>query len=377
MIQSNSFSGAKAVKDFYYLMNKDVKILEFSIEIKLDLVIEEVKRLSDRLPIGMTNLHEWLNGREAPKHRANIRKLLEQCGINNLKSYLDVTYALSLNDTFWVKKTDSILEWSKVSLYSNEFNSTISRVAFEGGLYGLGFSTTSPEFGTDGAFAKCWTRDYYGNIMLLKGGSTGARNAGLEPYSEFYSSQLSKLICNDSVDYKLVKHHDKLASSCHLFTSENEGYAQAFKLVDRKSSYYTLFDFYDSIGCLDDFRRMLVLDAITVNTDRHLGNHGVIFDCDTMEIKRMAPVFDNNQNLLPYAEEEEFNDLDNYLKMKGPRIGTDFIPVARYSLTPEIRSDLINLKGFKFKRDDHFNLDEERLVRLENLVEKQIRLILE
>lgn len=376
MILSNSFPETKVVKEFYYLMNKDVKILEFSIELEEIILAKEIVHFTDKLPIGFISIMEWLSGREAPKHRVHIRKLLELCGINNLKSYIDVTYALSLNDTFWVKKKESTLEWCKVSLYRNEFNSTIARIAFEGGLHGLEFATTSPEFGTDGAFAKCWTRDYNGEIVLLKGGSTGARNAGLEPYSEFYSSQLSRIICNDSVNYKIIKHHDKLASSCPIFTSENEGYAQAFKLVDKRLDYTELFRYYDSIGSLDDFRRMLVFDAITVNTDRHLGNHGVIFDCDTMEIKRMAPVFDNNQNLLPYAEEEEFNDLDNYLKMKGPRIGTDFIPVARYSLTPEIRSDLVNLKGFKFERDSCLNLEEGRLVRLENLVQKQIELIL-
>ena len=45
------------------------------------------------------------------------------------------------------------------------------------------------------------------------------------------------------------------------------------------------------------FRRM-VLDAVILNIDRHLGNFGVLFDTDTMEIQTMAPVFDNNRSLL-------------------------------------------------------------------------------
>lgn len=58
----------------------------------------------------------------------------------------------------------------------------IAKIAFEGGLYGKEFTTTSPEFGTSGSFAKCWVKEDDG-IYLLKRGSEGARNAGLEPYS--------------------------------------------------------------------------------------------------------------------------------------------------------------------------------------------------
>ena len=34
----------------------------------------------------------------------------------------------------------------------------IAKMAFEGGLHGRHLSTTSPEYGTDGSFAKCWIR---------------------------------------------------------------------------------------------------------------------------------------------------------------------------------------------------------------------------
>ena len=68
-------------------------------------------------------------------------------GCYNLDGYLRITHALTLNDTFWVKPTDSTLKWDQVSLYSNEFDETIARIAFEGGMYGKQFSSTSPEFG--------------------------------------------------------------------------------------------------------------------------------------------------------------------------------------------------------------------------------------
>ena len=74
----------------------------------------------------------------------------------------------------------------------------------------------------------------------------------------------------------------------------------------------------------EDFRRMLVLDALVLNTDRHAGNYGMLFDTDTMQVSGMAPVFDHNQALLPYAEPAEFDNLQEYLSTRPTRIGEDF-----------------------------------------------------
>ena len=58
------------------------------------------------------------------------------CGCYNLDGFIRVTHALSLNDTFWIKTVDSKLQWKNVSLYENQFDETIAKIAFEGGLYG-------------------------------------------------------------------------------------------------------------------------------------------------------------------------------------------------------------------------------------------------
>lgn len=40
-----------------------------------------------------------------------------------------------------------------------------------------------------------------------------------------------------------------------------------------------------------------------------MGNYGVVFDTDTLKVIGMAPVFDENLSLLPYAEEEDFKNI--------------------------------------------------------------------
>ena len=83
-------------------------------------------------PIGYHSLTAFLNRRKAPKHRKHIRELLEQYGCDDLEGFLQVTHALSLNDTFWVREAGSSLTWAEVSLYTNEFSENISQAAFDG-----------------------------------------------------------------------------------------------------------------------------------------------------------------------------------------------------------------------------------------------------
>ena len=173
----------------YSLMNKNEIVATFTLEIKSGLVrITNVHAL--RLPFWIKDVGNFITHRAAPRGREHIKELLVRSGCDNIKGFLDVTHALALTDTFWVKQADSNLSWEKVSLFCNPFNEVVAHTAFDGGMYGDNLSTPSPEYSTDGTFAKCWIREN-DQIKLLKRGSSGARNTGLEPYSEFYSSQVA------------------------------------------------------------------------------------------------------------------------------------------------------------------------------------------
>ena len=139
------------------------------------------------------------------------------------RDFLDISHALSLIDTFWVKPVDSRLEWEDLSLYTHPFNDVIAKTAFEGGLHGRHLSTTSPEYGTDGSFAKCWIRED-GTIKMLKRGSSGASNVGLEPYSEFIPGRLLK---NLRISLSVMGSGHTTAGSVRyviFFTSEEYGF---------------------------------------------------------------------------------------------------------------------------------------------------------
>ena len=206
-------------KTYYTLMNKDEPVLDFFCQRNEfdEPVFEESEWHTEYRPIGYCELGSFLEQRKAPKHRKHIQQLLSQYGCDDIEGFLRVTHALSLNDTFWVKESGSFLSWTDVSLYTNTFSEIISEAAFDGTISETDFSSTSPEFGTDGYYAKCWVREA-DQIYLYKSGSA---HYEIEPLSEYLASQIAVEICPTAIHYDMGYHHDKLISKCPLFTSSS------------------------------------------------------------------------------------------------------------------------------------------------------------
>lgn len=358
----------------WVLQNKDIPILLFSTEKDEfgDVTAAEVFWESEQRPIGYCNIEQFLERRKAPKHRRHIDRLLAQYGCQDLEGFLTVSHALSLNDTFWVKPAGSALAWENVSLYRNDFDEIVAEAALNGNFSEMSLSATSPEFGTDGQYAKCWRREQ-DRICLYKGGSATYE---IEPLSEYLACQISERLCPDAVPYDMAFYHEKLVSICPLFTSEEIGLAKAFDVVKGEHRIAALLRWFSSIGSEDAFRRMCVLDAVILNTDRHLGNFGVLFRNDTMEILGMAPAFDHNRSLLFDLDEDQLAKAEQYLHRYAPRLGADFIETGRALMTPAIRRDLAALRDFAFRPHPHIEVEEERLRLLSGIVRGQIDALL-
>lgn len=360
----------------YTLMNRDVPVLDFICRRNEfdEPEFTELQWHTTCRPIGYRELASFLERRKAPKHRKHIQQLLERYGCDDLEGFLQVAHALSLNDTFWVKEADARLTWPELSLYHNEFNEIISEAAFDGTISENSLSSTSPEFGTDGYYAKCWVREQSG-IYLYKSGSA---HYEIEPLSEFLAAQLAAELCPGAVPYDMAFHHGKLICKCPLFTSEAVGLAKASALFHGEDrTIPELLLFFEGIGSGDAFRRMCVLDAVILNPDRHYGNFGVLFDTETMELLEMAPVFDHNRSLFPELDMDQLAMPERYLKHCRPRLGRDFLVTARGLLTDGIRRDLKRLEGFVFQQHPDIQAEQERLDALSGIVQGQIKRILE
>lgn len=356
----------------YYLMNKDVFVASFNKENNRWKLLQQ----NAEFPLGKFEINGWLEDRKAYKHNHHLKQLMIDCGCETTEGFIKITHAASINDSFWIKKENENVTWNDISFYRNAFNDTISKLAFEGlGLYGVQMSSTSPELTTDGSFRKCWKKED-GEIYLYKRGISGAYNAGLEPYCEALASEIIHKADPTSVQYSVLKLHGEIATKCKAFTNEDVGFVPLRKLVDRSITLDELLDFFHNLGCREQFQRMLVLDAVTFNVDRHLGNIGILVDNSTQKPLGIAPNFDFNLSMLPYVTKEEFEHIGTKLLDYGPAIGNDFTRVGQEMLTSEIRRELINLQGFQFSFRGNKDFEPSRVHILETMVNQQIQAIL-
>ena len=321
-------------------------------------------------------LWTWLTRRTVPKHRHYIQMMLGNLGImqKDTRAIIEMCKGLSLNDVYWVVPDGFSGAWKDFNLYDNPFSKTLAVMAFTGGFRGefnpAREETTSPEFTTNGMLAKCWRRRDEG-VFLFKGGTEGAANAGFEPYSEFYASQIAEAMGLDHVAYGLEKFKGRLCSTCPLFTSDKYGYVPAGRVVSR-----------DEALADPRFADIFFFDAVIFNTDRHMGNFGYLVDNDTNEIVGAAPVFDNGYGLFslamfcPGQRHDEFNDLRKFVNRVAPALYDKWLGFPG-GVSARMRACLERLRGFRFKHHKYYNLPVDRLHAIEDFLQKRASEILE
>lgn len=368
----------------YTLINKETPLCDFIIEGEGELELCKIVKKHNPLPFWCEDIDSWVSSRSSAKHRVHVNKILEMCGGKTKSGFIALTHCLSLTDTLWVKSEKENVTWSDVNLFENNFDEVISKLSFDGnGLFGIQMSTTSPELTTDGNYDKCWLNEKDG-IHLIKTGSEGARNTGLEPYCEVLASQVFEKICN-SVKYNLRRFDGRVVSDCKLFTSQRLGYRPIALFYKTRLTLPKLLEIYREFDSEDEFRRMIVADCITLNSDRHFGNFGFLVNNETFERTVINPCFDFNMAFVPFAEHGfDFGidqngkeiDFDEYLSKRSPVIGSDYVAPARAILTPEIKKCVEEIREtpLVLQCDDKFT--ENRLAMVNKIKNAQCERIL-
>ena len=325
-------------------------------------------------------LKRWLEKRTIPRNRAYVSNFLSRLGLNekDTKGIIDICQGLSLNDSYWVTKEDCHDLFDDKNLYTNPFNTNIASIAFTGyGSYTRSSFRSSPEFTTNGMLAKSWRR-IKGKIMLYKTGTEGFANSGLEPYSEFYASQVAKAMRLNHVEYGLSKWKKKLCSTCELFTSQDISFIPIGRLV-KTGGIAAVIDYYKGLG--DNYYQelidMLVFDAVILNEDRHFGNFGLLIDSHKNKIIAPAPIFDNGLSLLCYAMDDDFKNINDYVSTRLPAAYQDFISFVKPLMTIRQKDKLRKLINFKFDKNTRYKLSNKRLKQLEIVIQERVMLLLD
>jgi hypothetical protein len=294
---------------------------------------------------------------------------------------IDVCKGLSLNDCYWVVQEGDTSTFATSNLYDNRFSHVLAALAFTG--YGSSLRSSllsSPEFTTNGMLPKCWRR-INGKVCLYKGGTQGASNTGVEPYSEFYAAQIAQAMNIHAIPYGLSKWKGILCSTCELFTSKELSFIPIGRLVT-KGGIQAVRAYYEQLGpdFLNMFHDMLLFDAVICNVDRHYGNFGLLVENKTNRIVAPAPLFDHGNSLFNFAGQdcwERDDTLQAYIETLMPSVYDDFIGTAKALISQEQHLKLRRLLEFRFKKHSRYNLPDQRLRMIEQQIKKRARLLLE
>ena len=381
------------MEQMYYLMNKNIKLLEFKVyDTPYGELIEEINSLSNLRPIGFTNINDWVINRNYAKHKEHLKKWLKEWEIETSRGFIDLTHCLSINDCLWVKSKDSDLVWENVNLYNNEFSDVTKMTAFDTGLFGLQLSTThitSPEFTSEGSAPKFWQNEN-DDIYLYKPQLSGASNFGLEANSEFISSYIINQISNvNNTVYDITRVNNKICSKCRLFTDENYGYIPFYKSfnyfnisenVPENITTKDVLDICKEIGYEEESKKMYLIDSLIFNQDRHLGNFGFIFDNNTFEIIDFAPLYDYNISFLCNALDKDISSLNAFFQyedeyMLGHKLGGKFSEVGRAVIDNKLNDLIPSTLIIPKHPNSTLNLDDHRIECIIKILENNAKSI--
>lgn len=296
------------MSELYYLMRKNDKVTVVRIDelgnINRSLahsVRHDIAPMANRYKD--TWLKEWWMDRAIPSSRNNIRKLLLDVGVESRALFLTKNLGLSLTDYYWIKPMDSDLKWEDVNLFDNAFeNDTMD--GFTGDSLDKKELLYSPNSSLQGDIEKTWAIRK-GERYLIKGNNSFLSS---ESINEVLASEIHKRQGYDNyTDYELIKINGKsydYGCICKAFTSQKYELIPAWdiysykKKANNESVLQHILNVCKSFGMdVESFKRDLdyeiMVDFIMSGYDRHLNNFGVLRDAETLELVRMAPIYDS------------------------------------------------------------------------------------
>jgi hypothetical protein len=291
-------------------MHGKIPVADVSMDERIGVIIKINNiRNAEHFPVGTTwkgvpdrgDLNEWWRGRGIPASRAGLREAIEDLGVLSEKELLAKGLGLSLSDQYWIRPKDGALTWEKVNFFENNFSRDVGDVLFARRSKSGEVDLVSPDNTSDGWLRKRWTIRN-GKRKLIKAGSPPYRQ---EPLNEVFTSVLCKRLGVAHVEYKLIP-GDNPACICPDFIDSTTELVSAWyicKTMQRKndvSLYNHLVGCFEEIGVAampDRLDKMLTIDYIIANTDRHLNNFGAVRNAETLEWIGPAPIYDSGTSL--------------------------------------------------------------------------------
>lgn len=253
--------------------------------------------------INLDELNDWLKGRSIPASRAGLRNLYARLGRESTEYLILKCFALSLSDHYWLRPKDSAVSWLDLNFFENGFSRDVGEMLFgREPADHKHINLMSPDNTSDGWLKKKWIIQD-GKRKLVKGGSEPWRQ---EPYNEVIASAVMRRLGIDHVPYTLIFDEKEPLSVCDNFLTTETELVSAWKVFHSQTMSGSDSDFSHFLRCCallgirnvrSEIDKMIALDYIIANEDRHLNNFGFVRNADTLEWVGLAPIFDCGTSL--------------------------------------------------------------------------------
>lgn len=361
------------------LMCKNVEVATFTYDPRKRVVTGKTRLLNPEfLPVGChghdgrfsaASLGAWITARGIPLSRPGLSPVLASLSLATPEELQVSSLGLSLSDHYWFRPVDAPdIDWAEVNFFENPFSprlgealaphdpdsgsAALHRIEEDGLLV-----TSSPDAALNGNLPKRWEIATDGTRLLVKSGK--AANMHQEPFNEVVATALCRRLFDDGdfVPYRLQPNgYPAHVSTCPCMVDTSHELViagdvmrshKADPAASRFENYIAACAAHGLDGIRGQLARMLVVDHIFANFDRHWGNFGVIVETDTRRWVAAAPIYDTGESL--WCDRALANDFGPYTRSLYPMPFSADIDsqLARYVRAEDLAwFDPVRLDGF-------------------------------
>jgi len=252
------------------------------------------------------NADLWLETRAIDSHRANSRLLKKALRLSNKDDLHTVIYSsgATITDNYWVRPIGSELTYNDIKFTDDYF----SNLALKGNYNSFNSAAISkhsktPELTNIGSFEKCWKLNN-GKWWMYKKATHN------EMFSELFVYNLGTAL---GMNMAVYERGQGFIKSIDFTDGANVNFEPASTFMGDNEDYSDVVKALKNIcpAAIPDYIRLIFLDTIVANPDRHTNNFGLLRDTKTGEFIRLAPNYDNNIALISrgYPSKPKSSDL--------------------------------------------------------------------
>ena len=230
----------------------------------------------------------WLESRAIDSHRANsrlLKKVLRLANRDDANTALAVN-AVTITDNYWFKPDGENLTWADIKFNENDFD----KLALKGDPDSFNKKPSrTPELTNIGSFEKCWRLEN-GSWWINKSGND------YQIFSELFIYQLGKCSGFNMAEYQYADGYIRTKD----FTDGKVNFEPISSVMGDNEDYNDNFNYFNSISkdIAADYLKLIYVDTVCYNMDRHTNNYGLIRDISSGDIISLAPNYDNNIALI-------------------------------------------------------------------------------